>query len=36
MSTVLEVMCEVDTDVRSEIIRRLNAKRSVMSAVRFS
>ena len=36
ISTVLEVIRDVDPDVRREIIRRLNAKRSVMSAVRFS
>ncbi len=35
-NTVLEVMREVDPDVRREIIRRLNAKRSVRAAIRFS
>jgi len=34
--TVLEIIGEVDPNVRSEIIRRLNAKRSVRSAVRIS
>lgn len=36
MKTVLEVMREVDPDVRREIVRRLNDKKSVRSAVRFS
>jgi biotin operon repressor len=35
-NTVLEVIGEIAPDVRSEIIRRLNAKRAVRSAVRFS
>ncbi len=33
---VLEVIGEVDSNVRNEIIRRLNAKRAVRSAVRFT
>jgi len=36
MNTVLEVMREVDPDVRREIIRRLNDKKSANSAVHFS
>ena len=35
-TTILEVIGEVDPDVRSEIIRRINRKRSVRAAVRFS
>jgi predicted transcriptional regulator len=35
-ATVLEVISEVAPDVRGEIIRRINQKRSVRSAVRFS
>lgn len=35
-NTVLEVIGETSEDVRSEIIRRLNEKRSVRSALRFS
>ena len=35
-STILEVIGEVAPDVRSEIIRRINQKRSVRAAVRFS
>ena len=34
--TVLEVIGEVDPDVRNEIINRLNKKRSVRQAMRFS
>ena len=34
--TVLEVISEVDPIVRNEIIRRINKKRSVRSAMRFS
>ena len=33
---VLEIIGEVQPDVRNEIIRRLNAKQSVRAAVRFS
>jgi hypothetical protein len=36
MNTVLEVMREVDPDIRREIIRRLNAKKSITSSVHFS
>ena len=35
-TTILEVIGEVAPDVRSEIIHRINAKRSVRAAVRFS
>ena len=35
-TTILEVIGEVAPDVRSEIIRRINQKRSVRAAVRFS
>ena len=35
-TSVLEVIGEVAPDVRSEIIRRINQKRSVRAAVRFS
>ena len=35
-SVVLETIAEVNPDVRSEIIHRLNTKRSVRSAVRIS
>ena len=34
--TVLEVISEIDPNVRNEIICRINKKRSVRSAVRFS
>jgi len=34
--TVLEVIGEVDVNVRDKIVRRLNQKRSVRQAVRFS
>ncbi len=33
---VLEIIGEVDSSVRNEIIRRLNAKRAVRSAVKFN
>jgi len=35
-NTVLEVIAEVDSKIRNEIIHRINKKRSVRSAVRFS
>ncbi|MCF8110887.1 MAG: winged helix-turn-helix transcriptional regulator [Desulfobacteraceae bacterium] len=35
-NTVLEVIGEISEDVRAEIIRRLNEKRSIRSALRFS
>jgi predicted transcriptional regulator len=35
-TTILEVIGEAAPDVRSEIIRRINQKRSVRAAVRFS
>jgi predicted transcriptional regulator len=35
-TTILEVIGEVAPDVRGEIIRRINQKRSVRAAVRFS
>jgi predicted transcriptional regulator len=35
-NVVLETIAEVEPNVRNEIIRRINAKRSVRSAVRFS
>ena len=35
-TTILEVIGEVAPDVRSEIIRRINRKRSIRAAVRFS
>jgi len=35
-NVVLETISEVDPDVRSEIIRRINAKRSVRSALRIT
>jgi predicted transcriptional regulator len=35
-TTVLEVISEVDPKVRNEIIRRINEKRAVRSAVHFS
>jgi hypothetical protein len=35
-NTVLETIGEVDSSVRAEIIRRLNEKRAVRSAVRFT
>ena len=35
-TTILEVIGEVAPDVRSEIIHKINAKRSVRAAVRFS
>ena len=34
--TVLEVIGEVNPDVRSEIIRRINKKRAIRSAVKFT
>ena len=34
--TILEVISEVDPNVRSEIIRRINEKRSVRAVLRFS
>jgi len=34
--TVLEVIAEIDPEVRNEIIRRLNERRSVRSALRFT
>ena len=35
-NTVLETIAEVDPNVRNEIIRRLNSKRTVRQTVRFS
>jgi hypothetical protein len=35
-NVVLETIAEVDPNVRGEIIRRINAKRSIRSAVRFT
>lgn len=35
-NTVLEVIAEVDSKIRDEIIHRINKKRSVRSVVRFS
>lgn len=35
-STVLQVIGEVDPDVRSEIIHRLNKQRAIRSAVQFA
>ena len=35
-NTILEIIGEISPDVRSKIIHRLNAERSVRSAVRFS
>lgn len=34
--SILETLAEVDSDVRSKVIRRINEKRSIRAAVRFS